>query len=615
MWLIGLAVGCSEWNLQADPDPAGSTAPAIALSTDALSFGGVPFDQTSRLPLVISSVGEAPLTVSGLALPPGTGFTLDAGAALPARLDPGQGIEVEVIYAPTTATDVEMLWVHSDDPRQPTLGVQLTGQMWLPSLAITPDPVDFGALTVGCTATATATLTSNGDVPITVEAVGVDDASLGVEAPDGPLSLAPGQSIAVPVSFRPNGPGDVVADLWAHTDALTPTVRAFVTAASDLPQVMIPAPTDFGTVMADCEEQRDLIVAIVADCERSVQLSVIGSAFTPGTGFVAAAVVGGSEEWAVPVAFAPHDPGAAQGTLQIVDVATGVVGLVELSGTGFVPEQTDTFEVYPPAVAPVYLNASSTLYTFDPTTLTIDRIGDFGKSFLDIAIDDLGVLYGVSGGEIHRIHPDEASTTLLFDTTIHGNGLAVLQDGRLLLSAGTGLYEVDWLTGVASQVAVLPGSSSGDVVQADGDLYVTVTGGDELIHVDPGTWVTTTVGNLGTSSVWGLAYYEQMLLGFTSSGGGLVIDPANADVLFDTDFTPSWYGAAHTPEVNPWPDLTFRLSEPPLDPAEIRVEVDGVVRTDWVWLAGSQSIHFPDGSSIPEGQTVSATYAVLAPCP
>jgi hypothetical protein len=78
-------------------------------------------------------------------------------------------------------------------------------------------------------------------------------------------------------------------------------------------------------------------------------------------------------------------------------------------------------------------------------------------------------------------------------------------------------------------------------------LYWTVTGGDDLIQVDPNSGETRRRGSVRVTGVFGLGYADGELLGFTSAGRVIVMDPASGRASDDTALSGRWWGATTNP--------------------------------------------------------------------
>ncbi|MDP2305117.1 MAG: hypothetical protein Q8P18_03740 [Pseudomonadota bacterium] len=211
-----------------------------------------------------------------------------------------------------------------------------------------------------------------------------------------------------------------------------------------------------------------------------------------------------------------------------------------------------------PATAPLYVHDATMLYTWDPATAAATPVGAFLDAATgaplsyaaDIAIDGEGQMFASSGTSIYRVDAATGETTFERTVSETGTGLTVLPDGRLLV-AGAALTAWDLESG-ASEVIVAAGplSTSGDVVAVpDGTLHWSVLGaeGDAWVVVDPSTGTLEERGSVGVSGLWGVAYAEGTLYGFSSSGGVYSIDGPTGQGVLVASSTVSFYGATTNP--------------------------------------------------------------------
>lgn len=232
-------------------------------------------------------------------------------------------------------------------------------------------------------------------------------------------------------------------------------------------------------------------------------------------------------------------------------------------GNGGGDGSTDGGQVY------VYAHTASTLYRVDPDTLAITMVGDFGwpngpDQMTDLAIDQTGLMVGVSFGSVYKVDPTTAQATLLSNNLVgEYNGLSFVpaamlgQTGADILvgtrNSDGKVFRVDPMTGSTSQVGDMGGSfaSSGDLVSvANYGTVQTVTGGssDVLAKLAPNTFAATPVGTgTGFGQIWGVAYWKNKVYGFTNNGEFVLIDP-NTGVATMVSQQPglSWWGAAVT---------------------------------------------------------------------
>jgi hypothetical protein len=222
--------------------------------------------------------------------------------------------------------------------------------------------------------------------------------------------------------------------------------------------------------------------------------------------------------------------------------------------SGFADAMVDAGE--PIATEQVYVSSQHALYSFDTVSRSSTLIGMYapftGEAMIDIAIDLQGRLYGGSGsGGIYRIDPSTASVTEVTRVTSLPTGLTFLSDGRLIL-AGSRVVVIDLATGDEPEVITDRAPlTSGDIIGLpDGSLYSTVisdSGGDDLIRINPNGGSYTRIGTLSDHGVYGLAWANQTLYGFTHLGSVLVIDPSDAQVRSRRELSTPWYGATTNP--------------------------------------------------------------------
>ncbi len=205
----------------------------------------------------------------------------------------------------------------------------------------------------------------------------------------------------------------------------------------------------------------------------------------------------------------------------------------------------------------IYANSSTSLYRVDPVTFAVTKVGDFniGEEMTDVAVTPAGVVYGVSFSSLYSINKTTGKATFVASVGGSGNNsLTFLPNGQLQAADSSGdVKRIDPSTGAVTYVGNYGGGmgSSGDLVAvASGQMYATATGSasDLLVKVAP-NGAATVVGQTGKSSVWGLAYAGSRVVGFTTGGQILKIDPATgaSTVLASTGV--SFWGAGQSPLV------------------------------------------------------------------
>lgn len=150
-------------------------------------------------------------------------------------------------------------------------------------------------------------------------------------------------------------------------------------------------------------------------------------------------------------------------------------------------------------------DSSGNLGTVDVTTGNVTVIGGMGQVMTDIAFDPNGNLFGVTFSGLYNINKNTGSISLIGSTGTSLNSL-VFDSSGTLYGANSGLYTLDTTNGSTSFVGSGGGySSSGDLAFIGNDLFLSSGGGDRLFDIDTTTGIGTNIGNIGFSSVYGLA--------------------------------------------------------------------------------------------------------------
>ena len=216
---------------------------------------------------------------------------------------------------------------------------------------------------------------------------------------------------------------------------------------------------------------------------------------------------------------------------------------------------------------PIYVTTELELYTFVPAapyTLTlVDAYSGYADLHMwDIALDTSGTLLGLDTESLLQVDPATAALATITTLADARNPvLAALSDGRLLVLGNAPLagftswiYVLDPSTGSMTEIAELEGwALGGGAVQLpDGLLYVVMWEWDDdtryllrTYDLDLDQW--STVGETGFSAIWGLAYAEQTLFGFTDGGEVLEIDPATGAATLLDSHALEFEGAASPP--------------------------------------------------------------------
>jgi hypothetical protein len=183
------------------------TQPGLGATPSALAFGTVPTGAHKTISVSIVNTGTSAVTVTGSTAPaapfaatgfPANGSTIAAGAS----------VAVSVTYTPTVAgnqTGSLSVTSNAGAVTVPISGTAVTGAS---HLSITPNPVAFGSVSVGATATQTFDITNTGNITLTLTKAAPPVGAFNTTTPvsEG-QQLSPGDVIHQSVTFTPTVAG------------------------------------------------------------------------------------------------------------------------------------------------------------------------------------------------------------------------------------------------------------------------------------------------------------------------------------------------------------------------------------------------------------------------
>jgi hypothetical protein len=212
----------------------------------------------------------------------------------------------------------------------------------------------------------------------------------------------------------------------------------------------------------------------------------------------------------------------------------------------------------------IWAHSPSDLYKVDPNTFALTHVGAFGASdqITDIAVTPAGELWAISFSSLYKVDKLTAHATYVAGVSGSGNnGLTFLPSGDLLAADGAGgLKRINTSSGAVTDLGNFNNglSSSGDLVAVGPIMYgisSTSSGGGDassnnvLMRVDTATGAATVVGPIGFGKVWGLAFVNKRVIGFTTTGQILQIDPATGAGTLITTTSVQFWGAGMSPDV------------------------------------------------------------------
>jgi hypothetical protein len=315
--------------------------PQLSLSLTQLSFGNVTLNSPATLPLILTSTGSSPVTVSAATIS-GAGYSL-VGAALPLTLNPGQTATLQVRFTPTVAGGAGgQLILRSDASGGSSTTVALSGTGIAasnPHLSLSLTQLSFGNITINSPATLSLILTSTGSSPVTVNAASITGTGFTLVSSNLRVTLEPTQSLALQVQFDPQTLGTSTGSLTISSNSLSgnSTIVALTGTAITLNPILTasPASLTFGSIAVNTTSVLPLTLrstGTTAVTVSSATLSGAGYALLSGTFPI---TLDPGQTATLQVQLKPGTSGDATGLLSLrSDSINGSTVTVALSGTG-----------------------------------------------------------------------------------------------------------------------------------------------------------------------------------------------------------------------------------------------------------------------------------------
>ncbi len=311
-------------------------SPPPSVSPTSLAFGTRNMGSPSAPQMVtLTNPGPYPTTVRGVNPPPGYSVT---GPAFPAVLGTGGTATFNVTFSPVANGPANGNLAF--DASVGTVLVPVTGTGVGPELSLTPTSLSFPATAVGSTATAPLTLKNLGATDLVVSALAESSPDFSAGGVTLPLTLAPGASQAVTVSFTPTQRGSLSTTLsLAHNAGGSPTDVALSGTGQGARLVVSPTSYNYGVVLLGSSADQSFTVSNSGELPLTVSAVALAGAssgdFSVQTATPFTVAPGGSTP--LVVRFAPTVGGGRSAALSFSSNNVGTSPGVSLSGTGGAP--------------------------------------------------------------------------------------------------------------------------------------------------------------------------------------------------------------------------------------------------------------------------------------
>src|ERR1022692_1674984 len=312
---------------------ASAATSQLAFVPAGLRFGEVVVGQTQTLLATVTNSGQTSVTVSSVST--GNPEFTTSNLSLPLVLAAGQSVNLNVSFT-TTATGLTQGTIRLSSN---TWNAALQFNVWgsgVNSEPVTASPsiASFGQVAVGTNSTVPVVLTNARRWRGTLQGVQTTGSGISISGPTFPLTLNPGQSVTLSVTFAPKSTGATggSAFIFGPSLVIPYTGTGTTTAAGQLS--VAPTPLNFGNVVVGSTGTQPVTMSAsgasvtVSSASSSSSQFVLNGASFPMT-------LAAGQSVSLNVAFKPQSNGTASGSLTFVSNASNSQSLtVPSTGIG-----------------------------------------------------------------------------------------------------------------------------------------------------------------------------------------------------------------------------------------------------------------------------------------
>ncbi len=192
---------------------AAAALPAPIAAPTQLIFRGEPLGSSETLSVLVSNTGSAPLMLTqGIGFAGANAGEFTQTTNCPTSISPNSWCTVYLQFAPqTVGAKIASLTIADDAPGSPQMAALSGTGVAPPQAQVTPASWDFGSQDVGTQSSSEAfTITNTGSASLNfIQAIGIGGANPAdfQQTNDCPISMAPGSSCNISVTFSPQAAG------------------------------------------------------------------------------------------------------------------------------------------------------------------------------------------------------------------------------------------------------------------------------------------------------------------------------------------------------------------------------------------------------------------------
>ena len=321
-------------------------------SGNTLVFGDVPINSSNTQNIIIENIGSADLVITGVEFTGGGGFTLpnsentSTSIQSPITVARGERDTIKVQFSPTAQQSYTGSITLTHNASNSPSSISFNGRgVVAPSIAITPNPLDFGEVIINSSITQNITIENNGSADLVISQVAISEdwfTGFTLSEVTTPIIITTGKSHNITVQFLPSVIGTYNGNIELQHNAAG-GLSAITLTGTGIPQPAPAITTDpatslrFGEVMVGRDKDMPVVITNIGNATLNIsRLEITGtnqSSFIL-IGTTTDITVAQSESHTVTVKFTPDGIGEKSATLKIISDASITADTLALIGTG-----------------------------------------------------------------------------------------------------------------------------------------------------------------------------------------------------------------------------------------------------------------------------------------
>ena len=331
---VAIVVGSCIFCLLMLSSHAAAATQQIQCSPGSLRFGAVAIGQNETQLITITNTGQTSATISAISV--NVAQFRVSGIRLPAVVGAGQRIDLNVTFSPTATGWLGTKIIITSNASNSYLQIYAGGSgVTSASLVANPTALSFGQVTVGSSASLDVVLTNMQSYTENLTSVRTAGSGFSVTSPAFPVTLGPGQSLTMTVSFAPQLAGLTGGSVFISGPSLNIPLAG---SGATLGQLTIsPTTLNFGNVDIGSSDTK---TAMLSATGGSVTISSAASSnsqfIVSGASFPLTLKAGQSLN--LYLVFSPTQGGSDSATLTVTSNASDTQATESLTGVGVSPQ-------------------------------------------------------------------------------------------------------------------------------------------------------------------------------------------------------------------------------------------------------------------------------------